>query len=133
VSTTEIAESDALGALPRAGALSANLRRLTDMMLDEEYDEEFLRPTRAAFDTAWSMLVDADISVQEQPILASVAPVGDGGLLLQWERGARDLFLAVPADPQQGYLHLRGPEPPVTLRDLTGPALASAFRWLVNE
>jgi hypothetical protein len=129
----KLAEPDAIGPLPRPGGLATNLRRLTDMMLDEEYDEGFLRPTRAAFDRAWSMLVDAGDSVEEEPELASAAPVGDGGLLLEWKRGKRNLFLAVPADPEQGYLYLRGPEAPVTLRTLSGGTLASAFLWLMER
>ena len=113
--------------------MAANLRRLTDLLLDEGYDEQFLRPSRAAFETTWSLLVAADASISPRLPLASPAPVGDGGILVQWQRGERTVFLAVPADPSQGYLYLRGPEFRQTVRELADSRLISALEWLTEE
>jgi hypothetical protein len=134
VSDTDTVEQEpaTTAALPRLGVMAANLRRLTDVMLADGYDDGFRRPTRAAFDAAWKLLVEAEESVSAAPP-AAPAPVGDGGLLIQWQRADRQLFLAVPADPRESYVYLRGPEYRRTIRELTGNALSSPLDWLQEK
>src|SRR5437660_11996271 len=117
----------------RVPKVPALLRRLTDLMLADEYDEDFLRPTRAAFEAAWNVLVAAEERLPSGLPLAAPAPVGDGGILIQWDRGDRSVFLAVPADPKQGYIYSRGPDLKKTVRTLSGPASASALKCLLLE
>ncbi len=119
--------------LPRLGTLVADLRGLTDVMLDEAYDSGFRRPSRSAFEKAWELSVQAEEALCSGVPLSVPAPVGDGGILVQWELNERAVFLAVPADPGEGYLYLRAPDSQRTIRTLSGPALASAVEWLSGE
>jgi hypothetical protein len=130
--TGTIERAGAEPTLPRLEAMAANLRRLTDLLLDGEYDASFVQPTRAAFERAWQLLVEAEEALPPGLPSASPAPVGDGGILIQWDLRSRSVSLAVPADPNDGYLYLRGPETCETVRELSGRALANALGWLLQ-
>ncbi len=119
--------------LPGRRSLATTLRGLTDVMLDEEYHDSFCRPMRDAFEAVWNLLVAAD-EVTASGVPATVtAPVGAGGVLCEWEQGSRRVFLAVPADPAEGYIYRRGPDSRSTVRELSGATLASALTWLIGE
>lgn len=130
---TEAREVPVTELLPRLETMAENLRRLAGLLLDEEYDDDFLRPTRVAFEAAWEILVAAEEARLSGLPPASPAPVGDGGILIDWERGDRRVFLAIPADPSEGYIYLRGPEYRRTIRELSGEALSSSLDWLLAE
>ena len=132
---TKTREEEGLPTLTRNrfGVMAANLRRLADVMLSEEYDGTFLRPTNDALQRAWELLVSAEEAVSSGLPPAFPAPVGDGGILLQWDSDERTVFLAVPANPGEGYIYLRAPGYRRTLRELNGEALPSSLAWLCAQ
>lgn len=112
--------------------MTVTLRRLAELMLDEgEYDEGFLGPTRAAFDFAADVLTSAQSALGVPDVFrASPAAVGDGGIYIQWGNLDQFVMFLVPADPAQAYLYARDGTRPTTVREVTGPALASLLRGL---
>lgn len=115
-----------IGANP--GLTAADLRatppsvaRLDAIMDPAEYDEDFHAPTPAAYRFTRSLLeaVGGHATPSLGPLgdgglttdrNCSPAPVGDGGIFVQWGPQGHYVRLLVPADPSQAYLYCRSSE-----------------------
>lgn len=113
-------------------SMTTTLRRLGELMVEEEYDEEFLKPTPVAYEFTWNVLAGAIAGLIGIVPLASPAAVGDGGIFLQWGGQDRYVRLLVPADPSQAYLYCKGGEETRTIREVSSVRLVQSLRWLVR-
>jgi hypothetical protein len=107
--------------------------QLEEVMADlGEYCADFLKPSEQAAAVARRVVRSAWPDTPEDMPEGVVSAVGDGGLIVQWDEDDRYVWLAVPADPEQAYIYVRGPEVKYTVRKVTGLALAGALRWLAQ-
>jgi hypothetical protein len=60
------------------------------------------------------------------------APIGDGGIFLEWGRRGEYVRLLVPPDPQDAYLYCSREQERRTVRTVTPAALAECLRWLLE-
>lgn len=70
--------------------------RLLNLLLDDEEDEEQVKPTGYAFNTALRLLLETDQNIGTLP-KAAVTTDEDGGLRIQWHRPDRSVRLIIPA------------------------------------
>jgi hypothetical protein len=80
------------------------LQRLESMMSDDEYDESFLPPSVEAHDFARAVLLSAAARLKGGLPRATPAPVGDGGLFIQFGAPSRYVRMLVPSQPGGAYL-----------------------------
>ncbi len=114
--------------------MTLTLQRLASLMLDEDdYDEEFLRPSRAAYDFAFRVIAEAHGALPRDVPRATPAPMGDGGIFVEWRRGSRLVRLIVPPDPAHAYLYAEEWDH-VAERALVSPdELTQRLKWLLQQ
>jgi len=94
---------------PGLRSLLLTLQRLSSLVQDrEEYDDEFLAPTEAAYNAAWEILAEAAILCRAPTPPGSPAPLGDGGLVVEFNQASRAIRLMMPASVEGAYLYCRG-------------------------
>jgi hypothetical protein len=113
-------------------SMTTTLRRLGELMVEEEYDADFLKPTLPAYEFAWNLLAGAIAGLTGNVPPASPAAVGDGGIFLQWGEQDRYVRLLVPADPSQAYLYCKGDGETRTIREVNSVRLAHSLDWLAR-
>jgi hypothetical protein len=114
-------------------SVQLTLERLEAVLAEEDYDENFLKPTSAAYEFARRLIGAAEPAAPAALQPASPAPVGDGGLAMQWGDQDRYVRLLVPADPGMAYIYRKAAADRRTFRTLTGTVLADCWKWLVEE
>jgi hypothetical protein len=108
------------------------LAHVKDVMLDDEYDDEFLRPGWETFWAAWTAVTEAFLLLGERFPRGSASADGEGGLRVTWERGQRDVRLVCPAGLQAGYVYHDDGQEYGGDQDLTGATLAYWLDWLLQ-
>jgi hypothetical protein len=117
----------------RLRSMAAALRALTDLMLNqEEYEEGFEPPTRDAFRLAWDTVEGAAYYESVDNPSPGIAPIGDGGLFLQWGGPRRYVRLLVPRDATRAYIYRRAGEDKHVESEVSGESLEHSLRWLRN-
>ena len=123
--------------MENAGMENAGLKiLLTDLatlLQSQDYNDEFIRPTRHALTRTWNILRDASVFTTGPFPVGTIFPDGDGGLRIEWIRPSRELRLAVSAQPDgKAYIyHELGDRYDVDYR-VTPNILAFWLNWL-NE
>ncbi len=73
---------------------------------NEEYDEEFLEPTKYAYDCARRFMLEAYKVFQYALLTPHYVPDGEGGIRIEWENGTRELRLICPSSESKSpYLY----------------------------
>jgi hypothetical protein len=102
----------------REDPMAITIARLSEIVNDpEEYDEDFLAPTVEAHLFVKNILEICKDRTPEDIPAASPAPIGDGGIFLQWETESGCVQLVVPPDPRHAYLHIRKGSENLVLRE----------------
>lgn len=96
---------------------------------DEAYDSEFLRPSTSAVDVARRLLGSLPEASGGPGFSPSV--IGDGGLLIDWHYGAREVTLSIPPDGgSQTYIYYVGEDGDGLDRDVSPQKLTERTAWL---
>jgi hypothetical protein len=103
----------------------ADLRAYTD-----DYDDDFRAPTDEAFEFAWKVIQEALVACPSNVPVASPAPVGDGGIFVQWGSRERYVRLVVTPNPSGAYLYVLGGAHPGGQQTVTSAMLAKHLQEL---
>jgi hypothetical protein len=106
------------------------IQRLDAMMADDEYDTSFLRPSEEAYRFARSVMESAASKLSGQIPRATPAPVGDGGIFVQFGTPERYVRVLVPAEPSGAYLAVVRDGQVETIAGFNGNDLAERLRDL---
>jgi hypothetical protein len=77
------------------------------MALEDEYDDDFLRPTPKVTELTCRLLTDAAIAMKRPLPKADIGPIGDGGIAIQWGGGNDYVHLFVPPTTSAAYIYAR--------------------------
>lgn len=87
-------------------------QQFADLERDDDFDEEFLRPTAECVRMAQDLLAGVPDSVLERLHVPSVGSIGDGGVVVDWHQRYRPLIrLLITPDVSRSYLFGRNSEP----------------------
>jgi hypothetical protein len=112
--------------------IPAQLKILDELAELNTLDEGF-RPTEHAGATATDLITSLYCVSASFP-LPSIAPDGDGGILLNWENKARILRLVIPDSPQRkGYLYHEDGQSYSAEYDLSIDSIKFWLRWLIRN
>ena len=102
-------------------------------ILQLQLEEDDLRPTGYAFQTALALVVEANRVLRGNFARASAAVDEDGSISLYWRKPARNIELNIPAQSQgKHYIyHREGTEHGVE-RNVTADALAHWIEWFMS-
>ena len=107
-------------------------RLLTELAELESSDQDF-KPTKYASTTAKN-LIDELFRVPLLFPVPSILPDGDGGILLDWNRGTRMARLIIPDSPgRQGYLYHEDDQGYAAEYDLSNESIKTRLRWLTRD
>ena len=130
-------KSDAKGLIRREKSPRRTASLQTARMLDEiaelnTSDEDF-RPTSHASVTA-SRLIANLYDVPNPFPSPSIAPDGDGGILFDWNQGARMIRLIIPDSPERrGYLYHEEGDAFAAEYDLSNESIRVWLGWLIRN
>lgn len=105
---------------------------LETVQLPDEYDAEFLVPSREAVGLAWDTLSDCQDKIPPTVPTPTCVALGNGGLTLVWKTGNREVALTIAnGGATRTHIYLReGIDD--RLESVSSGALTDALRWLVN-
>jgi hypothetical protein len=134
--TTASGESTRTTARKHDG-LNTVLSRLKKLLeVAEDYDAEFLPPTREAYEAAVEMIAQSAALLGDGfPFPRAVATAdGEGGIRLRWKHGSREVRAWIPArEPAAGYIYHEAGEVHRAERGIPAPRLAKWLRWLLES
>lgn len=78
--------------------LEVLLSDLGSLLQSRDYNENFIRPTNYAIDTAWGLLINANRRLKGALPLGTIYPDGDGGIRIEWIREGLELRSIIPGD-----------------------------------
>lgn len=112
----------------------SQIRKLNDLDFSED---GIHKPTTWAGRTAWGLICDAYSELVDRFPEPYIAPDGDGGIIIDWEKGSgkerRLASLIIPAsDLRRPYLYYKSQHGSEVERNLTGKAIAERLKWLVS-
>jgi len=116
---------------PRIKALHTRLIEVCEQ--EQDYDEEFRRPTIQAFDAAWHLIQGAAKRLLGTLPEVWVCADGEGGLSSEWRRGELVVVLLVPpyqSDAARIYYTIDHVGVSKSIAEATPLALAEALSWL---
>lgn len=79
--------------------LSLLMAKLMALFQDDEYDNDFLRPTIYALTRVGRWLIKVNSIILELPSDGYVSTTGDGGLRIEWVKDDKRVHLIVSPDP----------------------------------
>jgi hypothetical protein len=74
---------------------------LTALLEDDEYDDDFLRPTTYAIEQVRKWLSQTSQLIVKMPSGGHLSTDGSGGLRVEWAKGSKEIRLIVPATKEQ--------------------------------
>ncbi len=117
---------------PVAPGIKPTLNRLAEILSDaEEYDDDFLPPAPSVVEYTRELLHDTAEKRAYQWPLYHVAPLGGGGLSIQWGQAGRYVALYVPAPPGRASVVTIGMDRPTPSHAVASPeSLGFFLTWL---
>ena len=113
--------------------MATTLQRLALLLIDrQDYDDEFLEPSRAAYDFAWAIVAEAFERTNLSPPSTSPTTTDGGSIFLQWGDATGYVRLMVPHDPSQATLSYKAGIERGLLREPTGSDLVNKLEWLAE-
>lgn len=107
--------------------------RLEALMEDEDYDEEFKKPTLAAYTAAYDLIKDAGLKLGARFPKAAIFPTERQGIRLQWSCGERQVRLVVASKKTlPTYLYHQDGESYKSEDNPTAHDLACWLNWLLG-
>jgi hypothetical protein len=104
-----------------------------EQLLSEDYDEEFLKPTRFALTTMMSFLLSLSQSFSPPLPIPHFIPDGEGGLRAEWERFGKEIRLVCPSDgSRKPYLYFELGDSYDLVRDISNAKFVGQFKWLLK-
>ena len=113
--------------------LQAAYRALLEtVQLPDEYDEDFLAPSREAVKLAWDTVSDCQDNLPPSLPAPRCAATGNGGLTLIWKREPREVALTIAnGEATRSHIYLRHAVED-RLEAVSSDALTEALRWMLN-
>lgn len=100
-----------------------------DALLDEEYDEDFLAPTKFIFEAVEKLLSSVNNFLgYEMPVPTFIVPDGEGGIRIEWKLNNKHLRLAL--SEKQMYLYFEHSSKYNGIQDFNAEQLVEKLRWL---
>jgi hypothetical protein len=105
---------------------------LSHLYADDEYDEDFLRPTKSAIYKARLWLTKVSRILSDLPMGSHVSTDGSGGVRIEWSVGEKNVRLVIAARPSsKSYIyHEAGSEYGVD-RSISPETISRWLKWLV--
>lgn len=105
---------------------------LSQLYSDDEYDEDFLRPTKSAIYRARLWLTKVSHMLSGLPTGAYVSTDGSGGLRIEWSIEEKNVRLVIAATPSgKSYIyHEAGSEYGVD-RNISPETISQWLNWLI--
>lgn len=116
---------------PRTAQLSRLHSKLAALRDDDEYDDDFLRPTNYAIEKAREWLIETNSKLDGLPPGGHVSTIGDGGVRVEWASDNKRIHLVIASDVLgKTYIyHQEGLVYDVD-RNVSSMALSKWLRWL---
>lgn len=100
----------------------------------DDYDEDFLAPTEHAYTSALNFMIAAFESLKYALPIPFYVPDGEGGIRIEWVKGARELRLICPAsESREPYLYYEDGDEYAVDERLTDFVLNERLHWLISE
>lgn len=110
-----------------------NLLDELNSLKNDEYDEEFLAPTKYAYDLAQSFLDDAFRLYERGLPTPNIIPNGEGGIRLEWISDSRELRLICPSqNDKPAYIYYQEGNEYSVETDATPSMLITRLDWLTE-
>lgn len=97
----EYLTSVAIEVKPNHDELNQLFSALTVLLEDDEYDDDFLRPTGYAIEQVRKWLSQVNHIIAKIPSGGHFSTDGSGGLRVEWSKGQKEIRLIVPATKEQ--------------------------------
>lgn len=117
----------------RQDGMTITLKRLINLIRDDEYDEDYLPPTRFAFNRAQLLLDSARPLLQGNVPLGSLAADGAGGIRIDWLSVDKEVRLVLPGKEQgRQYIYHQQGEEYAAEHTVNAEFLAYWLNWLIS-
>src|ERR1043165_4392714 len=105
------------------------LRDLETLREAQDAPDFTRRPTDEAYKAAYNSLSTAYTHYIGSALVPAIAPDGDGGVVIQWKTGKREVRLVVPPEGEEkSYIFSRGDKTAKVDYDISGSILAQQLR-----
>jgi hypothetical protein len=111
------------------------MQRLHALREEEDVDEYgVLAPTAFSFETACTLVREVADRLQSGFPRGWVTPDSEGGIRIEWSRGARQVRLVVPArEGGQRYLYWEEESQASLDQNVSSQSLAEKLSWLIGD
>lgn len=105
---------------------------LETVQLPDEYDDDFLAPSREAVRVAWDTLSDCRDRLPPSLQPPTCGALGNGGLTLSWRLGEREVAATVAnGEGTRAHIYVRDGASD-RLEPMSGDALTKSLCWLID-
>lgn len=109
------------------------LRDIEELMRSDEYDDDFLIPTKYAVNQAKEWLDRAAKIRLDFPVGGKVSTDGSGSLRIRWISRDKEVCLVSSADPyKKSYIYYENDSDYDAELDVTPDAIANKIAWLIS-
>lgn len=122
----------AQSAKPSSSDITVTLKRLIDLLEEDESDEYgILQPSQSAFKLAMRLIIEAYEAMGDSFPRASASTDEQGGIRLTWSKleSECEVRLVCPANAEQPYLYHELGDIYTVERDITASILVQWLEW----
>lgn len=118
----------------RQDGIIVTLLRLSALLQDDEYDEDYLPPTRSAFNLARQFIFGVRPLLHGNVPAGSLSADGAGGIRVDWQSGEREVRLVLPGKKGgRMYIYHQQSEEYAAEYTVSAETLAHWLNWLINR